>query len=793
MSDGDFQIEIDGRTVNANRGEMIIHVADREGVNIPRFCYHEKLSIAANCRMCLVQVEKAPKPLPACATPVMDGMKISTQSDYARQAQKSVMEFLLINHPLDCPICDQGGECELQDLAIGYGEGVSRFAERKRVVKDKNLGALIATDMTRCIHCTRCVRFGDEIAGMPELGSTGRGENLEIGTYIEKAVASELSGNVIDVCPVGALTSKPFRYRARTWEMQSREALAPHDPVGSNIFVHIAQKKVMRVVPRRNDDVNETWISDRDRFSYEGMYTEDRLKKPALRDEDDWADVDWEDAIAVAAERLRAVIDEHGVDQIGVLASPSATTEELYLLQKVARGLGIKNIDHRLREADLRDQDDAPAFWSLGRPIAELETVGAALVVGSNARKEFPLVNHRLRKASRAGAAVRFMNAVDYPTNFDTAAGRIVSPGSWVSELAGIVRAAATTANESVDGLPDVDVDDWHRAVAGELQSAEQSAVILGALAAAHPRAAELRALAARLSAITGASSGMVPQGANQAGAALAGVLPHRGPGGKAVDAGMNVREMLARPRKAYILMGLEADLDCLDGGKAREALRQAECVISLTGFDSPEQRELTDILLPIGLFAETDGSFVNAGGNWQAMNAAVMPLGDARPAWKILRVLGNTLGLDGFDFMRCESVRTELRSQITDLGIASLPLTNIVIGGDSASEAQSLWSCAETPMYAIDPLVRRAGALHRTPDAEWGSSNCAELNPEQAAVLGVEDGQTVRVTRSGISVELTARVDAAVAMGCVRVPSGISATASLGGAHAPVTIQLAS
>ena len=784
MSDGDFQIEIDGRTVAANRGEMIIHVADREGIFIPRFCYHEKLSIAANCRMCLVEVERAPKPLPACATPVMDGMKVQTQSDYARQAQKSVMEFLLINHPLDCPICDQGGECELQDLAMGYGDGVSRFSERKRVVKDKNLGALIATDMTRCIHCTRCVRFGEEIAGMPELGATGRGENMEIGTYIEKAVESEMSGNVIDVCPVGALTSKPFRYRARTWEMQAREFVSPHDPVGSNLFVHIARRKVMRVVPRRNDDVNETWIADRDRFAYEGLYSEDRLGQPKLRGSDGaLGNADWEDAIQAAADQLKSAVDKFGADEVGVLASPLATNEELYLLQKVARGLGIKNIDHRLREADLRDQDVMPLHASLGRPIAEIETLNAALVVGSNTRKEVPLVNHRLRKAAKTGASVRYLNAVDYPLNYDASSGCIAAPQDWVKELAGVVSAAG-------GDVANAEAGDWHKQVADELKNADNAAIVLGALAASHPRAAELRQLAVQLGSLTGASVGMLPLGGNQAGAALAGVLPHRGPGGAAVDSvGMDIRAMLARPRKAYVLFGLEPELDCLEGAGALQALKQAECVIALTAFDTPNLNEYANVMLPIAQFAESDGSLVNADGVWQSANAAVNPFGESRPGWKILRVLGNLLGLDGFDYMRCESIRSEMRAQCPQETLGGLVPSAVKV--ELGPTDKTVWQCAETPIYATDAIVRRAGALQHTPDGAFGAKAQVAMNTAQAAKLGAEAGGVVRVGENGSAIDMTLSIDDAIADGCARIATGVTSSLGLSGAHAPVSIEV--
>ena len=445
MSDDTVTIEIDGHPCEVRKGAMVIEAADAAGIAIPRFCYHKKLTVAANCRMCLVEVERAPKPLPACATPVMDGMKVITTSETARGAQRSVMEFLLINHPLDCPICDQGGECELQDLAMGYGRGVSRFTERKRVVPDKNLGPLIATDMTRCIHCTRCVRFGAEVAGLPELGATGRGEDMRIGTFIERSVDSELSGNVIDVCPVGALTSKPFRFRARAWEMVQREGIAAHDAIGSNLYVHVRRGRLLRVVPRENEAVNEVWLSDRDRFSYEGLYTEDRLLRPRVRDgEGAWQETDWEIALDAAADAIRAVLDAQGPAGIGALASPVATTEEHYLLQTLVRGFGGTNLDHRLRQSDFGDQDEAPAWPSLGMALADLEGADAVLLVGSNVRKEQPLAGLRLRKAALAGASVFAVNPVDHVFNFDLAGRIVVSPDRMAGELAGIARVAAS-------------------------------------------------------------------------------------------------------------------------------------------------------------------------------------------------------------------------------------------------------------------------------------------------------------------------------------------------------------
>jgi NADH-quinone oxidoreductase subunit G len=785
MSDADFQIEIDGRSVPAQRGEMIIQVADREGITIPRFCYHEKLSVAANCRMCLVEVERAPKPLPACATPVMDGMKITTASDYARQAQRSVMEFLLINHPLDCPICDQGGECELQDLAIGYGEGVSRFNDRKRVVKDKYIGPLIATDMTRCIHCTRCIRFGEEIGGMPELGATGRGENMEIGTYIEKSIDSELSGNVIDVCPVGALTSRPFRFRARSWEMQSREALAPHDGVGSNVFVHIAQRKIMRVVPRRNDDVNEAWISDRDRFSYEALYSDERLARPAIKVDGEWRDVDWEDALNFVAEGLSTIANGPGADQIGVLAAPNATAEEHFLLQKLARALGCNNLDHRLRYADL--SDGQPLTHGLGMALADVAGVGGALVVGTNTRKAAPMLNHRLHMAAKQGASIHFLNAEDYPQNFSTGPSAVRSPRDWSAALAEVLAAVAAMAGKTIASLDDVQPGEWAQSVAATLSAADSGLLLLGEQALAHPHAASLRRCVAQIAELTNTNAGTLALGANGAGATLAGMLPDFGPGATPTSAkGLNARQMIESPRKAYVLFGMEPELDCIEGRGAKDAIGRADLVINFTAFDSASIREDADVLLPIGLFAETDGTLVNAEGRWQMASAAVAAPGSARPAWKILRVLGNLLELDGFDYMRSDSVTRELRDAVGTAQVGGLNgghegLVNPDLG------AKSLWRCSETPIYSTDALVRRAPALQRTPDA---AMPIARMNAAEAEKQGLVGADAVQVTGAMGTVQLPVEIDARVADGVVCIPAGLCETAALGAANEPVAVE---
>ena len=610
MSEEQVNIEVNGIPLKARKGAMLIEVTDAAGIPIPRFCYHKKLSIAANCRMCLVEVERAPKPLPACATPVMEGMKVYTESPKAIAAQKGTMEFLLINHPLDCPICDQGGECELQDVALGYGGDVSRFAERKRVVKDKDIGPLVATDMTRCIHCTRCVRFGEEIAGLREMGATGRGENVEIGTYVSKAVASELSGNIIDLCPVGALTAKPSRYKGRSWEYVQHAGIAPHDSVGSNIFIHTLRGQVMRVVPRENEQVNETWLSDRDRFSYEGIYSDDRLSKPLLGG----VESEWENALEAAASGLKAVIARHGADAVGFLASPTATVEELYLAQKLARGLGVNNIDHRLRQADFSDQDTAPAFPWLGQSLDALERMGAALLIGSNVRMEQPLVGHRLRKAALAGGQVMFINPRDFDFRFPVAAKIIADPAGIVTALASVAQAVAELKGEVLPAalapLALFVPSDTARTMAAHLINNAAATVLLGNLAVAHPAYAQLRALAVFIARCSGATLGYLPEAANSAGGWLAGALPHRLPGAKpAPRAGLDAQAMLANPRKAYVLVGIEPELDCWDGAAALNALQGADLVVVLSPYASAVTKRYARVILPVATFAETSGT----------------------------------------------------------------------------------------------------------------------------------------------------------------------------------------
>ena len=796
MSDETVTIEIDGNPCEIAKGAMVIEAADAAGIAIPRFCYHKKLTVAANCRMCLVEVERAPKPLPACATPVMDGMKVFTTSDTARGAQRSVMEFLLINHPLDCPICDQGGECELQDLAMGYGRGVSRFTERKRVVPDKDLGPLIATDMTRCIHCTRCVRFGAEVAGLPELGATGRGEDMRIGTFIERSVDSELSGNVIDVCPVGALTSKPFRFRARAWEMVQREGIAPHDAIGSNLYVHVRRGRLMRVVPRENEAVNEVWLSDRDRFSYEGLYAEDRLLRPRVRDEEgEWRETDWDIALDAAAAAIRAVLDAEGPAGVGGLASPVATTEELYLLQALVRGVGGANLDHRLRQSDFSDQDEAPAWPWLGMALADLEGADAVLLVGSNVRKEQPLAGLRLRKAALAGASVLVVNSVDHAFNFDLAGRIVVSPDRMVAELAGIARAAGARDGGAGEAAAGATPTDAQQAMAAVLGGAERAVVLLGSGALAHPRSSELRVYARDIAGRAGARLGYLSDGPNAAGAALAGMLPHRGPGGVQVaTAGLDAAAMLDANLPGYLLLGSEPELDCANSAAALAALEAARSVVALTGYVTPAMERYASVLLPVGLFTETPGTFYNAEGRRQRFEAATTPPGEARPAWRVLRVLANRLGVEGFDHESIDDVRAEADARIGEVappenlaGPEPASASPVSVGEGADAAGSLLWRVGEVPLYAVDPLVRRAGSLQRTVEV---SEPAVRINPAVARAHGLEAGGMATVRQNGVVRTLEVAEDPAVPEGCVLLHSGVEHSVGLGPAWGPITVE---
>ena len=704
MTDKRINLEVNGEALEASPGQMLIEVTDKANIYIPRFCYHDKLSIAANCRMCLVEVEGAHKPVPACATPVASDMKVHTRSPYAIAAQKATMEFLLINHPLDCPICDQGGECELQDLAMGYGRDVSRFAEGKRSVKDENLGPLVSTDMTRCIHCTRCVRFGEEIAGIQELGTMGRGEHMRISTYVAKTVDHELSGNIIDLCPVGALNNKPYRFAARAWEMEQRESIAPHDCVGSNIYAHVLRGVVKRVVPRPNEAVNETWLSDRDRFSYEGIYSEDRLKVPMVKENGVWQERSWEDALEHVALKLR----QSGSD-IGALVSPSSTCEEAWIINRLFEHAGSADLDSRLRRTDFHDQNNDPVYPSLGIPIAELEQQQGVLLVGSDLRREAPILAHRLRKAALKGCSVGVLNAVDHPYLFTVADTHIVEPDEWCATLAGLVVAAggelppalASMSNVSSSGSVDY------------LKHAP-SLILLGQMAQRHPAFGTLRYLAAVLAQLTGATLGYVTDGANTAGVSLAGVLPHRSAGGKPrPEVGHNVLSM--RP-KTLLLVNVESVTDLSDQID-RNAIRQAaETVVAFTPYAPDTLLDDADVLLPIGTWAETSGTFVNVAGLWQSFTGVANPVGAARPAWKVLRVLANLLKVPDSDYESSAAVLAEMRGHCESALMNNMP--EFVAPESSLAERSTEISELEVSLYQGDNIVRRATALQKTQQA---------------------------------------------------------------------------
>ena len=704
-----FTVVFDGTPIEVPKHLNLIEAAKLAGIDIPHFCFHPRLSVVGQCRMCLVEIEGIPKIQAACTTPLKDGLSVKTTTDKVKAGRAATMEFLLINHPLDCPICDQGGECELQDLAMGFGRDAARFNERKRVVKDKDIGPLVSTDMTRCIHCTRCVRFGQDIAGIQELGTTGRGEQMEIGTYVERAVEHELSGNIIDLCPVGALNSKPFRYRARSWEMTQAALVSPHDGVGTNLYGHVLRGKLMRVVPRPNDAINETWIADRDRFSYEGIYSADRLEAPMVRDGGEWKKVSWEVALETAAKGLKAA----GAG-LATLASSSATAEELYLAAKLTRALGSSSIDHRLRQADFRDQADDPSAPSLGGlSIAGIDQLDALLVVGSNLRREAPVLAHRVRKSAKRGAKIAFLNPTRFDYLFPVAAYFESPPARQLADLAAIYSACldgAAAPKHLASLIAGAQANVGHRAIAAALKSGQKRAIWLGALSLRHPAYADLRAVAAGIAAATGATLGTLAEGGNAAGAYLAGAVPHRDPGGiQSAVTGKNARELLTQPQKAYLLFGgTEPWADAL-GVDATRALGGASFVVAATPYADDTLKSVAHVLLPISTFVETSGTYVNLEGLWQSFTGAAKPLGEARPGWKVLRVLGNLAGVADFEYQSSEEVREELRALCGGIAASSYQ------GTHEAKVSPSDARVIDVPMYAIDAVLRRAPSLQRT------------------------------------------------------------------------------
>lgn len=777
-----LDIEIDGKQVRVPAGGTIMDAAQLVGAYIPHFCYHKKLSISANCRMCLVQVEKAPKPLPACATPVTSGMKVFTHSELAVNAQKGVMEFLLINHPLDCPICDQGGECQLQDLAVGYGGSASRYQEAKRVVFHKDVGPLVSMqEMARCIHCTRCVRFGQEIAGVMELGMANRNMHSEIQTFVGRTVDSELSGNMIDICPVGALTSKPFRYSARSWELSRRKSVSPHDSLGSNLTVQVKSDRVMRVLPRENEEVNECWISDKDRFSYEALNVGDRLQKPMIRVDGALREVEWNVALDYVSHGLKDIAAQHGGEQIASLAAPNATLEEIYLLQKLTRGLGSGNVDFRPRRRDFSADGQLAGTPWLGLRLAQINELDAALVVGSFLRKDHPLFTQRLRQLAKKSGKVSLVSVTGDDPLIKLHERITVSPAELPLALAGIVKAVAQLKSATPPaGLESVEPSAASTAIAESLLSGEKHAIFLGNAAEQSTQAAQLHALASELARLTGASFGFIGEAANSVGGYVA----------KALPTALNAYDMFAQARKAYVLFGVEPELDCHNPQLAVSALRQAELVVMLTPFRHEAALEYADVLLPVTPFTETSGSYVNTEGRVQGTVGVCRPLGDSRPGWKVLRVLGNTLALPGFDYESSEQVRDEMLApdqQFVDgLNNGLNDIGGYALAGKAGKDLQRI---ADVPIYATDPLVRRAASLQQTHDA---AAPTARMCASTLAQAGFVDGESVRVRQAQGEALMTASLDETVPAGCVRVATAHVSTAALGDMFGAISVERA-
>ncbi len=781
-----IDIEIDGRTLHVEQNVTIIEAADKAGIYIPRFCYHKKLSIVANCRMCLVEVEKSGKPLPACATPVTAGMKVYTTSAKTKEAQRSVMEFLLINHPLDCPICDQGGECELQDLSLGYGSSLSQFTEGKRSVKDDNLGPLIATEMTRCIQCTRCVRFGQEIAGIKELGALNRGEDLQISTYIEHSLESELSGNIIDLCPVGALTSKPFRFTARAWELQQSASIAPHDCLGSNIYLHTRREQVMRAVPRENETINETWISDRDRYSYLGIHSKERLTKPHIKENGQWFIVDWETALAKVVVEFKKILQQHGPQTMGGLASPSCTTEEFYFFQKLLRSLGTSNIDHRLHQTDVSDQMHT-TLCPLGITLSELEKANFVWLVGSNIRREQPIAAHRLRKANLAGSKIASLHCVDVSVPFALHENLCVSPDAIVPILLGIAK--VLDDEKSLSALAQFTPIFIESDLVQQLKSAENTLIILGALAHNHPQASLIRELTQFIACKTDARCVTFTEGANSAGANLAGAIPHLLPNGVPVaESGLSAAEMFNANLRAFILLNIEPTLDCANPQRVSKALKQASFVLALSPFKAKSLLDHAHVILPMATFAEIQGSYINMGGCWQTFSAAIPPLGLARSGWEILQTLGSSLELADFNRSDHAFIRKKLEPTLLEyLGSTHVAAqlehkqnlnTDFNINTDKNSSAKHITRISEWPIYGVDSLVRRSLALRAS------ASNppvTVVMNATLANELNFTSGQLIRIEQGAGEALLPLSIRVGIPDNCVYIAAGCEETAALG------------
>ncbi|HYF97920.1 MAG TPA: NADH-quinone oxidoreductase subunit NuoG [Coxiellaceae bacterium] len=775
-----IELEINHQKVSIQEGATVIEAADQIGIYIPRFCYHRKLSIVANCRMCLVEIEGVAKALPACATLVTAGMKVYTASQKALDAQRAVMEFLLINHPLDCPICDQGGECQLQDQSMGYGYADSEYDQTKRAVYSDDLGPLVETEMTRCIHCTRCVRFGIEVAGLPEIGATFRGEDMEIGTYVKHFMHSEVSGNIIDLCPVGALTSKPFDYSARAWEMQEHPSIAPHDCVGSHLFVHtraqdnLQTRRVMRVVPRAHESVNEVWLSDRDRFSYQALHHEDRVLQPMVKRNGQWKTIDWQAALLEVVDRTRAIINLQGAEQLAALASPNSTLEEFYLLQKLFRALGSNNIDHRLTQQDLT----ATPEFGLGMSFADMDDLNAVLLVGSNIRQEQPLLSARLFKAYKKGAKLMALNMMDYEFVYPLSEKMRISSKALPKALVEIACALAELTQQAIE-LPKVKVSETARAIAENLRQAPKKAILMGADAINHPQASLIRELLQLIAQLSQASLGALSVGANSLGAWIADMVPYQG---------SNAREVLdEKPVRAYYLLGIEPEFDSAYPAAALKALKEAGLVVCLSTFKTQAMLDYADFILPTAPFTENAGTLVNAQGDWQSFTAASVPHGEAKPAWKIIRALASLFELDGFDYQKSQDVIAELKLKAKN---QHLKAHQPDLAKLHFSEESELIRFAPTPIYRGDALLRRAQALQKTQFVLEPQLATIQVNTKTAQALGLRDNETVMATQGDSKLHASLTINDRLADHMVLLPLGLAETAGFGAAFAAIHLQ---
>lgn len=774
-----IEIEIDGQKLQVDEGASIIEAADEAGIYIPRFCYHKKLSVAVNCRMCLVEVDKVGKPLPACATPVTPDMKVFTKSKKAMDAQRAVMEFLLINHPLDCPICDQGGQCELQDQAMGFGAADSEYKGKKRAVYSEDLGPLIETEMTRCIHCTRCVRFGQEIANLPELGVVNRGQHAEITTYVKHFMQSELSGNIADLCPVGALTEKPSRYTVRGWEAIEHPMVAPHDCVGTNMYIHtkgreyFKERLVMRAVPRENEAINEVWMSDRDRFSYEGVNHRDRCLQPMIKQNDEWQEVSWDKVINDVAMRTQSIIQEYDPTQLAAIASPSSTVEEFFLLQAWLRDLGCNNVDYRLREKDFSDQDLVPEFPNQGVPTADIEKLDTILLVGSNIRFEQPIIGHRINKAAGKGANVFAINPVDYTFTFRMA-GKVIT----MDVIAAL--------SEVIAFLEGGQGSDATKQIAEALRASENAAIFLGAFSLNHPHASYIRAQVRKIAELTKVRIGVFTEGANASGGYLAGAIPHRGPAGADIKGprGFAAKEMLVdKPVRAYFILGFEPEFDTVFPGPAMQSLRAADLCVCITSFVTDAMKRYADVILPMTPFTENEGTFVNAEGTWQSFDAAGPAKGRSKPAWKIIRAMARAMKMNGFDYKSVNDIRDELKDKVESM--TPYQAQPVTLEKPPIME-KGLLRMGAFPAYCVDGIVRRAKSLQEA----MRRVAAIGLNQNEADKLGFNLGDRVTAIQGGTRVTLPIMIDNRLADGIVSIPMGFPETAGFGEVMAFIELE---